>query len=101
MLAPKGSEYFRRLADVADVYAVVEIADTSLKKDIGIKRALYARFGIAEYFVVDVNDCVVLHYVEPHDIGYDREEHVSYGQAFELGAVPGVVLEANRFLPPR
>jgi len=34
---------------------VVEVADSSLKKDLGPKRALYARAGITRLWVVDVN----------------------------------------------
>jgi Uma2 family endonuclease len=37
-----------------DLRLVVEIADTSLAFDLGTKAALYARAGIAEYWVLDV-----------------------------------------------
>jgi Uma2 family endonuclease len=36
------------------VRLVIEIADTSLAKDLGVKAAIYARFGIADYWVIDV-----------------------------------------------
>lgn len=35
---------------------IVEIADTSLAMDLGDKASLYAAAGIADYWVVDVND---------------------------------------------
>src|SRR5215470_17980025 len=38
-----------------DVDLVVEIADTTLGFDRGIKARLYARAGIADYWVLDVN----------------------------------------------
>jgi Uma2 family endonuclease len=38
----------------ADLALVVEIADTSLKFDLTVKASLYARAGIAEYWVLDV-----------------------------------------------
>lgn len=37
-----------------DLALVVEIADSSLKFDLTVKAALYARAGIAEYWVLDV-----------------------------------------------
>jgi Uma2 family endonuclease len=38
---------------------VIEVADTSLRKDRGFKAALYARFGIPEYWIVNVQDSTV------------------------------------------
>jgi Uma2 family endonuclease len=35
-------------------YLVVEVADSSLAKDAGVKAALYARAGIPEYWIVDL-----------------------------------------------
>lgn len=38
----------------ADIFLVIEVADTTLDFDLGAKRALYAATGIAEYWVIDV-----------------------------------------------
>jgi Uma2 family endonuclease len=52
MLFPRG----RSIEDLkpADVYLVVEVADSSLRTDLGLKARIYARAGIREYWVVDV-----------------------------------------------
>lgn len=39
----------------SDLALVVEISDTSLAFDLGVKAALYARAGIAEYWALDLN----------------------------------------------
>jgi len=44
-----------RPADPAAVPLVIEIADTSLGYDLGRKAGKYAAYGLAEYWVVDVN----------------------------------------------
>ncbi len=44
----------RRVVRAGDVFLVVEVADTSLRKDQTLKAALYARHGIPEYVIVDV-----------------------------------------------
>jgi Uma2 family endonuclease len=36
-------------------YLIIELADSSLRKDRGLKATLYARAGVADYWVVDVN----------------------------------------------
>ena len=41
---------------------VVEVADTTLAYDVGIKASLYAAAGILDYWVVDVNRAVVIVY---------------------------------------
>jgi Uma2 family endonuclease len=37
-----------------EVFLIVEVADTTLRTDLGVKAALYARFGVREYWVIDV-----------------------------------------------
>ncbi|MBW4497241.1 MAG: Uma2 family endonuclease [Oscillatoria princeps RMCB-10] len=39
---------------------VIEIAKTSLSDDLGSKRLLYERLGVAEYWVVDVRQCQLI-----------------------------------------
>jgi Uma2 family endonuclease len=38
----------------ADIYLIVEVADTTLDFDLADKRALYAHAGVAEYWVIGV-----------------------------------------------
>ena len=46
----------------ADLQLVVEVADSTLRFDLSIKAALYARAGIREYWVVDIaGRCIVVH----------------------------------------
>lgn len=63
---------FYRLAhpSPADVFLVVEVADTTLAADRGVKMPLYARFGIPEAWLIDVRHQVVLVYREPTSDGY-------------------------------
>jgi Uma2 family endonuclease len=50
--------YPRRYRDrhpgAADIFLVIEVADTTLDFDLADKRALYSAAGIAEYWVIDV-----------------------------------------------
>lgn len=48
-----------RHAYPADVFALIEVADSSRQRDTHYKRALYAEAGIREYWVVDLIDRVV------------------------------------------
>jgi Uma2 family endonuclease len=43
-----------------DVLLVIEVADTTLADDLGVKAELYARYGVQEYWVVDVARMAIL-----------------------------------------
>ncbi|MGD0051663.1 MAG: Uma2 family endonuclease [Vulcanimicrobiaceae bacterium] len=81
-----------------EIYAAIEIADSSLKKDIGPKLRLYARHRIADYLVVDLRGDVLLHHREPHDLGYRVCTTLRSGDVFTLTALPDIVLRADAFL---
>jgi len=49
---------------------VVEVAETSLAFDRGVKKALYARAGIPEYWVVDLAAGAVEVYRSPRGVDY-------------------------------
>jgi Uma2 family endonuclease len=93
LLRPRADYYASRIPQVADVLLVVEVSDTSLKFDQTIKRDLYARYGIAEYWIVDVNAQRVIVHRAPTPRGY--------AQCFELSAAaPATVGCADLTLAP-
>ena len=52
------------------VLLVVEVSDSTLRKDRGPKAKLYARYGVPEYWIVDVKARAVLRHLEPAPAGY-------------------------------
>lgn len=55
LLKPRSDDYIASHPGPQDVLLLVEVCDSTLEFDQGRKRELYARFGIREYWVVDVN----------------------------------------------
>ncbi len=51
---------------------VIEVAASSLQKDLELKAALYARAGVPEYWVVNLVDRVVQVHREPKSGGYGQ-----------------------------
>ncbi len=49
-----------------DLHLIVEIADSTLATDLKTKAALYARAGIPDYWVLDVNGRRLMVHREPH-----------------------------------
>ena len=54
----------------ANVLLVVEIADSSLRYDVGRKAALYASFGVRELWVIDAVRLTTRIFREPAADGY-------------------------------
>ena len=69
-----------------DVLLVVEVSETTLGRDIGMKRQKYAAAGIAHYWVVDGQRGVVHVYGEPVAGDYAQIATVRFGAPL---AVPG------------
>ena len=63
-LNPSG-RYNDRHPNAQDVAVLVEVSDSSLAKDRGIKRRLYARAGFPVYWIINLVDSQVEVYTEP------------------------------------
>lgn len=59
------SMYADHHPNASDCFLVVEVSETSLKKDVGLKAALYAEFGIPEYWVLDLKGGRLLVFRDP------------------------------------
>ena len=53
----------------ADVPLVVEVSDGTLRRDQGFKKAIYAKAGIAVYWIVNLVDRRIEVYSEPFSAG--------------------------------
>jgi Uma2 family endonuclease len=84
-----------------EIFAFIEISDTSFKNDVGLKRRLYASNGVIDYLVVDVKRNVVRHYSKPQADGYEFLSKLTYGDSFGLTRLPGLELAADPFLRAR
>jgi Uma2 family endonuclease len=57
--------YSGKTPEAADVLLLIEVSDSSLAFDQSVKLNLYSRYGVAEYWVVDVEGKRVVTYREP------------------------------------
>ena len=64
----------------------IEVADTSLREDLGPKRLSYARAGVPHYWVMDINAEVTHVMSDPHKGDYRSQAVVPFKS---LLAVPG------------
>ena len=82
----------------ADVLLVVEVSDTTLEYDRDVKARLYARAGIPETWVVDLNGDRVIVFREVDNGEYTRMESVRRGAEIAPTAFPDVTLHVDDIL---
>jgi Uma2 family endonuclease len=76
----------------ADVYLLIEVADSSLPEDRTIKADLYARFGIQEYWIVDLTTDDVIVHREPENGAYGSIYVQRNNESLQVAALPAVTL---------
>ena len=73
------SAYNNRHPTPEDIFWVVEVAKTSLKKDLELKACIYAAALIQEYWVLDLSAKQIIVFREPLDGGYTTEQIIVKG----------------------
>jgi Uma2 family endonuclease len=81
---------------LAKVKLLIEVSDSTLDIDLGRKANLYARHGIPEYWVVDVDGKRILRHSGPRDDGYQVCDEVAFGAPLEATTIAGLVVETGR-----
>ena len=80
---------------------LVEVAESSLRKDRRIKGRLYARAEVPEYWVVNLVDEVVEVHRDPDASRYRSVTQVSRGESLAPLAFPDIVIQVDDLLSPR
>lgn len=74
LLKPRADFYSASHPEPADVLLIVEVSDTSLRKDLDIKVPLYARHDIPEVWLVDLENRLLHLFRSPAADGYRETE---------------------------
>jgi Uma2 family endonuclease len=79
---------------------VIEVADVSLDYDRDTKGPLYARAGVPEYWLVDLNGGRIEVYREPSRDGYLAIRVYQRGESLSPAFAPDMVVEVDAILGP-
>jgi Uma2 family endonuclease len=80
-----------------DIYWLIEIADSTRKIDLGIKKSLYARVGIPEYWVIDLKNHSLKVFQNPLDGDYQIEREYRDGVIYSL-AFPELEISVKKLI---
>ncbi len=98
ILRPRADFYRKTVATPADVFFLVEIADSSLRFDRTIKRPLYARADIPEYWIVNLVAGEVEVCRQPGKSDYADVKPAGRGAVIEPTLLPGVSISVSELL---
>lgn len=83
----------------ADLHLVVEVADSTLTYDCGPKARLYAQAGIADYWVVDVQNQQLHIFRDPTPAGYSHHLILTQPQSAALLAFSACSINLHEIFP--
>jgi len=98
LLRRSGGFHGEWVATARDVVLVIEVADSSLERDRDVKIPRYAHEGIAEAWLVDLNNDRITCHRDPRPNGYTETRIVKRGERLRVEQVPDLEITAEQIL---
>ena len=95
---PSPDFYRRRHPQPEDVFLLIEISDSTLEADQENKLPAYGRAGVAEVWIVNLNELTVEIYREPHFTGYGSRTILRAGEQARPLAFPDAAVDVAELL---
>src|SRR5205085_10995403 len=95
LLKPRPDYYSEEHPAARDVLLVVEVADPSVEYDRHVKALLYARAGVGEMWLVNLQEDAVKVYTRPENGAYQDRKRFARGDSIPLTAIPGLTVGAE------
>jgi Uma2 family endonuclease len=99
LLRPRSDFYAARHPLAPDTLLIIEVAHSTLGYDRGVKVPLYARTGIPELWIVNLDEQVVEVYGDPADGRFRLQAQVAPGAVLRPRLLPSVVVAVSEILP--
>ena len=98
LLKPVPDDYTSRHPRPSDVLLLIEVSDASLDYDRNQELPAYGRAGIAEVWIVNLNDSTIEIYREPNFTDYDSRTVLQAGDQAKPIAFPDVAVNMAELL---
>ena len=95
LLKRRADFYRSRSAGPDDVLLIVEVSDTSLSYDRGVKLSLYAEFEIPEVWIANIRARTIEAYTDPFGGEYTTLRTFRHGQTVTPAAFPDIALPVS------
>ncbi|MBI3374901.1 MAG: Uma2 family endonuclease [Betaproteobacteria bacterium] len=98
LLLPRTDYYRDALPGAADVLLIIEVADSTQRLDRRVKVPLYARHGVPEVWVIDLENGLVHFYRRPDNGAYAEISAAEHPAATPIVALPGITIDLSGVL---
>jgi Uma2 family endonuclease len=98
LLKPAADDYESRHPKPDDVFLLIEVSDATLETDREVKVPVYGRAGIAEVWIVNLDDGTLEVYREPNFDGYASIQILHKDDKVAPAQFPDAVLEVADLL---
>jgi len=95
LLIPRADYYRDALPGAADVLLIIEVADTTQRLDRRVKVPLYARHGVTEVWVIDLENALVHFHRRPGGGMYADISATERPGVTTIAALPGLAIAAS------
>jgi Uma2 family endonuclease len=97
IVKPLGAAYREHHPYADDIFWLIEFANTTLKKDLGVKKEIYAAARISEYWVVNLQATELKVFRDLIDGTYRQELTLTSG-SIQPRSFPAIIVEVQRVL---
>jgi Uma2 family endonuclease len=80
-------------------HLIIEVAESSLSRDRGVKQRLYAACEVPEYWIVNVVERRIEIHTEPANVAYTKVHLAEQGQSVHPSEFPDVEVQVANLLP--
>jgi Uma2 family endonuclease len=98
LLRPRTDFYAQAHPGPADVLLLIEVSDSTAAYDRGIKLDLYAKHGVAEVWIVDLDNNVVRFFRHGDGTAYTDITATETPRATPVAALPGISIDLANLL---
>jgi Uma2 family endonuclease len=99
LVRPPKERYLTRNSEPADIFLVVEVADSSLEDDRNFMLRLYAESRIQEFGIANLrDDCLEVYRGPQPDGTYQEMRVLQRGQSTDIVALPGFTIAVDEVL---
>jgi Uma2 family endonuclease len=99
VLKPRDDFYASQRCTADDIFLVIEVADSSIGYDTRLKARLYATYGVAHYWVVDLTKQRLIRHEGPQAEAYATVEVLTSPGVLPLPGLEGLTIDVSELFP--
>lgn len=101
LVKPNPLDYEDHHPTPAEIFLLIEVADSTLKRDLDIKAPAYGRAGVVETWVLDIPGQCLHVFREPSPVGYDVHLVLTESERIAPLAFPSCLVQVSELLRPQ